>query len=198
MRKSLLSLCAALVFLAATAFAQSANSNQSNMNQQDRDFANTVAQANLGEIAMGNLAQQKASNDAVKQFAKTIVDDHTNAGQQLKNWASQSSFTLPTGITPEDSSAKASLSSASGSQFDQKFIQTQLQDHKKAIALFEKQLKEGQDPKLKEFAQTTLPVLQDHMRIAEDLAGKLGLSGKMGLSDQSKAVNSGSQPPKYR
>lgn len=196
MRKTLLSIGSVLVFLTATAFAQSANSNQSNLNQQDREFANMAAQANRAEIEMGNLAQQKASNDAVKQFAKTIVDDHTNAGQQLKTWASQTNFTLPQGLTPEDSSTKSSLSSVSGSQFDQKFIQAQLQDHKKAIALFEKQLNEGQDPQLKEFAQKTLPVLQDHMRVAEDLAGKLGLSGKMGLSDQSKAVNSGSQPPK--
>jgi putative membrane protein len=196
MRKMLLSISSALVFLAATAFAQSANSNQANLNQQDREFANMAAQANQGEIEMGTLAQQKASNDAVKQFAKTIVDDHNNAGQQLKSWASQSNFTLSTGLTPEDSSTKSSLSSLSGSQFDQKYIQSQLQDHKKAIDLFEKEASAGQDPQLKEFAQKTLPVLQDHMRIAEDLAGKLGMSGKMGLTDESKAVNSGNQPPK--
>lgn len=196
MRKTLRSLSTVLVFLAASAFAQSANSKQASLNQQDREFANMAAQANQGEIEIGTLAQQKASNDAVKQFAKTIVDDHNNAGQQLKSWASQSNFTLPSGLTPEDNSTKSSLSSESGSQFDQKFIQAQLQDHKKAIALFEKEVSEGQDPQLKQFAQTTLPVLQDHVRIAEDLAGKLGLSGKMGLTDQSKAVNSGKQPPK--
>ncbi len=196
MRRTLFSIASALVFLAATAFAQSGNSKQASLNQQDREFANMAAQANRGEIEMATLAQQKASSDAVKQFAKTIVDDHTNAGQQLKSWASQSDFTLPAGLTPEDSSTKSSLSSVSGSQFDQKYIQSQLQDHKKAIALFEKESSEGQDPQLKEFAQRTLPVLQDHVRIAEDLAGKLGLSGKMGLTDESKAVNSGKQPPK--
>ncbi|HET9183666.1 MAG TPA: DUF4142 domain-containing protein [Candidatus Angelobacter sp.] len=196
MRRTLLSIGSALVFLAATAFAQSANSNQATLNQQDREFVNTAAKANRGEIEMGKLAQQKASNDAVKQFATTIVNDHTNAGQQLKSWASQNNITLPTGLTSEDSATKSSLSSVSGSQFDQKYIQSQLQDHKKAIALFEKQASEGHNPQLKAFAQKTLPVLQDHVRIAEDLAGKMGMSGKMGLTNESKAVSSGMQPPK--
>ena len=196
MRKTILSIGSALLFLAAGAYAQSANSSQANLNQQDRDFANTAAQANRAEIELGNLAQQHASSDAVKQFAKTIVDDHTNAGQQLKSWASQSNVTLPSGLAPDDSSTKSSLSSLSGSQFDQKYIQAQLQDHKKAIALFEKEVNEGQNPQLKQFAEKTLPVLQDHVRIAEDLAGKMGMSGKTGLSDQSKAVNSGKEPPK--
>lgn len=196
MRRTLSSIASALVFLAATAFAQSADSNQASLNQQDREFANMAAQGNQGEIALGNLAQHKASNDAVKQFAKTIIDDHTNAGQQLKNWASQSKFTLPNGLTQEDNSTKSSLSSLSGSQFDQKYIQSQLQDHKKAIALFEKEINEGQDPQLKQFAQKTLPVLQDHVRIAEDLAGTMGLSGKMGLTNEGKAVNSGKQSQK--
>jgi putative membrane protein len=170
------------------AYAQDTGQQQNKMNQQDQQFANITAQANHGEIEMGQLAVQHASNEAVKQFARLMIKDHTNAGQELKSWAGQSSFNLPSGLTPEDSSTKTNLSSVSGAQFDQQYLQSQLKDHKTVISEFEKEVAQGQDPQLKQFAEKTLPILQDHVRIAEDIAGKLGMSGKAGLSDASKAV----------
>ncbi len=196
MRKIWIVFAASLLCLSLAAFAQDPSREKSTMNQQDKEFANLAAHANRGEIEIGNVAQQKASNDGVKQFAKRMVEDHTNASQEMKNWASQNNFTLPSGLTADDSSTKSSLSSSSGSQFDQKYIQSQLKDHKQVISAFEKEVQDGQDPQLKQMAARMLPVLQDHVRIAEDIAGQLGMTGKMGLADESKAISVGRQTPK--
>lgn len=194
MRKTSISFAAALLCLTLGALAQNPSKEKSRMNQQDKDFAKLAAQANRGEIEIGTLAQQKASNDAVKEFGKRMVEDHTNAGHELRNWSAQTNFMLPTGITADDSSTKSSLSSESGTQFDQKYMQSQLKDHKQVIAAFEKEIQDGQDPQLKQIAAKILPVLQDHVRLAEDVAGKLGMSGKMGLTDESKAISGSSNP----
>lgn len=194
MRKTSISFAAALLCLTLGAMAQNPSKEKSRMNQQDKDFARLAAQANRGEIEIGTLAQQKASNDAVKEFGKRMVEDHTNAGHELRNWSAQTNFMLPTGITADDSSTKSSLSSESGTQFDQKYMQSQLKDHKQVIAAFEKEIQDGQDPQLKQIAAKILPVLQDHVRLAEDVAGKLGMSGKMGLTDESKAISASSNP----
>lgn len=194
MRKTSISFAAALLCLTLGAMAQNPSKEKSRMNQQDKDFARLAAQANRGEIEIGTLAQQKASNDAVKEFGKRMVEDHTNAGHELRNWSAQTNFMLPTGITADDSSTKSSLSSESGTQFDQKYMQSQLKDHKQVIAAFEKEIQDGQDPQLKQIAAKILPVLQDHVRLAEDVAGKLGMSGKMGLTDESKAISGSSNP----
>lgn len=194
MRKTSISFAAALLCLTLGALAQNPSKEKSRMNQQDKDFARLAAQANRGEIEIGTLAQQKASNDAVKEFGKRMVEDHTNAGHELRNWSAQTNFKLPTGITADDSSTKSSLSSESGTQFDQKYMQSQLKDHKQVIAAFEKEIQDGQDPQLKQIAAKILPVLQDHVRLAEDVAGKLGMSGKMGLTDESKAISGSSNP----
>lgn len=194
MRKTSISFAAALLCLTLGAMAQNPSKEKSRMNQQDKDFAKLAAQANRGEIEIGTLAQQKASNDAVKEFGKRMVEDHTNAGHELRNWSAQTNFMLPTGITADDSSTKSSLSSESGTQFDRKYMQSQLKDHKQVIAAFEKEIQDGQDPQLKQIAAKILPVLQDHVRLAEDVAGKLGMSGKMGLTDESKAISGSSNP----
>lgn len=194
MRKTSISFAAALLCLTLGAMAQNPSKEKSRMNQQDKDFAKLAAQANRGEIEIGTLAQQKASNDAVKEFGKRMVEDHTNAGHELRNWSAQTNFMLPTGITADDSSTKSSLSSESGTQFDRKYMQSQLKDHKQVIAAFEKEIQDGQDPQLKQIAAKILPVLQDHVRLAEDVAGKLGMSGKLGLTDESKAISGSSNP----
>lgn len=194
MRKTSISFAAALLCLTLGAMAQNPSKEKSRMNQQDKDFARLAAQANRGEIEIGTLAQQKASNDAVKEFGKRMVEDHTNAGHELRNWSAQTNFMLPTGITADDSSTKSSLSSESGTQFDRKYMQSQLKDHKQVIAAFEKEIQDGQDPQLKQIAAKILPVLQDHVRLAEDVAGKLGMSGKLGLTDESKAISGSSNP----
>lgn len=194
MRKTSISFAAALLCLTLGALAQNPSKEKSRMNQQDKDFAKLAAQANRGEIEIGTLAQQKASNDAVKEFGKRMVEDHTNAGHELRNWSAQTNFMLPTGITADDSSTKSSLSSESGTQFDRKYMQSQLKDHKQVIAAFEKEIQDGQDPQLKQIAAKILPVLQDHVRLAEDVAGKLGMSGKLGLTDESKAISGSSNP----
>lgn len=121
MRKTSISFAAALLCLTLGALAQNPSKEKSRMNQQDKDFAKLAAQANRGEIEIGTLAQQKASNDAVKEFGKRMVEDHTNAGHELRNWSAQTNFMLPTGITADDSSTKSSLCSESGTQFDRKY-----------------------------------------------------------------------------
>lgn len=76
----------------------------------------------------------------------------------------------------------------SGSKLDDAYLRDELQSHKEAISAFESEIENGQNQEVKNYAAQTLPTLQDHIRIAEDIAGKLGLSAKPGLSDQTKAI----------
>jgi formate dehydrogenase assembly factor FdhD len=47
-------------------------------------------------------------------------------------------------------------------------------DHKKDVAEFKKESKSGKDTDVKSFASTTLPTLQDHLKMAQDAAAKVG------------------------
>ena len=68
------------------------------------------------------------------------------------------------------------------------YVLKELQGHKQVISEFEQELEHGQDQAVKNYASQTLPTLQDHIRIAEDIAGKMGMSGRVGLSDETKAI----------
>ena len=57
-----------------------------------------------------------------------------------------------------------------GDAFDRAYVQDMVKDHRKDVTLFEDQARNGKDPALKQFAQATLPALQEHLQMAERLA----------------------------
>lgn len=61
------------------------------------------------------------------------------------------------------------LAQLKGGQFDQAFKQQVIEDHEKAIALFQKQAKQGTDMELKAFAEKHLPHLREHLETARAL-----------------------------
>jgi putative membrane protein len=194
MRTIWISVSAGLLLWVAAASGQSQTANHPNLSDQDQQFATMAAQANVGEVQLGKLAERSGSSDAVKQFGKLMVKDHSRAQDNLRSWASSSNFMLPGELGPEAMPLKNALSAISGKQFDRAYIQEMLQGHKKVIAAFEAEIEHGQDASLKQYASSVLPVIQDHIRIAEDIAGKMNMSGGKGLSDESKAILAQSGP----
>ncbi len=161
---------------------------QSMQNSADRTFMSTAAEANLAEIDTAKLVGQKSTDPAVKDFANRMVTDHTQSSQSLASLAEVSAIKLPTEPGLMERNQKSELQKLSGVRLDDAYLRDELQGHKEAIAAFENEIENGQNQEVKNYAVKTLPTLQDHIRIAEDIAGKLGLSGKVGLSDQSKAI----------
>jgi putative membrane protein len=61
------------------------------------------------------------------------------------------------------------LQQAQGAQFDQAYIQQQVQAHQTAVDMFRNYAQSGDDAKLKQFASQTLPALQQHLQMAQEL-----------------------------
>jgi putative membrane protein len=142
----------------------------------DKTFVQKAAVGGMAEVELGKLAQQKASNDAVKQFAARMVDDHSKANDELKQIASAKGIEVPTDLDAKSRSELARLQKLSGAQFDRAYMDGMVADHKQDVAEFKKQSSSGRDSDLKAFAGKTLPTLADHLKMAQstDAAVKSG------------------------
>ena len=147
--------------------AAQASSSGSQLSASDKAFMDKAAQGGMAEIELGQLATQKGRSEQVKQFGQKMVDDHTKANDQLKQVASQEGVTLPTGLDAKDEATKDKLSKLSGTQFDKAYMKDMVSDHKEDVAEFQKEAQNGKDPAVKNFAQQTLPVLQEHLQMAQ-------------------------------
>lgn len=138
----------------------------------DQKFAEKAAQGGKAEVELGQLAVQKASDDKVKQFGQKMVDDHAKANQQLQQVAEQEHVTLPSTMDPEAQQEQQRLSKLSGEEFDKAYMRYQVKDHQKDVAEFQKEATAGKDSGIKNFAQSALPTLKEHLKLAEQLTPK--------------------------
>jgi len=145
-------------------------SGQNNLSAADKKFMTEAAQGGLAEVQLGQLASQRATSDAVKQFGQRMVQDHTQANTQLKQLASQKGVTLPTTIGSENQKVKQQLSKLSKTRFDKAYTNDMVKDHEKDVSLFQSEAQGGQDPDVKAFAAQTLPTLQEHLQMAKSIA----------------------------
>jgi putative membrane protein len=135
----------------------------------DKTFVMKAAQGGMAEVELGQLATQNAQSDQVKQFGQRMVDDHTKANDQLKQVAQQKGLTIPTDLSAKDKADKDRLSKLKGEQFDRAYMQHMVMDHKKDVAEFQKESTSGKDNDVKNFASQTLPILQDHLKQAQQV-----------------------------
>lgn len=187
-------LAAAAMLLAGSAFAQqSPASSKGTMNSRlssaDRSFLQEVSQDNLSEVKTAKMVEEKTQDPAIRQYAKDLVNDHTQAEQQLSSVATSVHVTLRSQPNAKQTAAYDHLKTLSGKQLDVAFVKDNLRDHQKDIQKFDGEIKNSQDPSVKDFAAAMLPHLQDHIRLAEDLAGNMDMTGKAGLNHPTEAVS---------
>jgi putative membrane protein len=138
----------------------------------DVKFLENAARGGISEVEMGKLAQEKGQSEQVKDFGKTLVRDHSEANEKLKDIAADKSITVPGDMAKQQKDMLAKLGKLSGDSFDKEFAKHMTMDHKKDIAEFEKESKSGKDAELKAFAANTLPTLKEHLQLAEKLQKK--------------------------
>ncbi len=143
----------------------------------DDQFAMVAAQSGIGEVEVGQLAQKLASNTEVKQFASRMVSDHTKSNDELKQLASSAKIQLPDKTDAPHNALKQRLSQLKGDAFDRDYMDAMVQDHQIAVALFQGEAKNGSNSALKGFAQKMLTTLQQHLKMAKDIARAVGSKG---------------------
>jgi putative membrane protein len=135
----------------------------------DKKFVKNSALGGMTEVELGKLAAQKASSDAVKQFGQRMVDDHSKANDQLKQFAGKSSIEVPAALDSKHQSRVDKLAKLSGPAFDKAYLKDQVKDHEHDVDEFKSEAQYGSDPNIKQFAMQTLPTLQEHLTVVKDL-----------------------------
>jgi putative membrane protein len=165
---------AAALFAAAALTTVALSAADSGFNSTDKSFLENAYQDGLAEVAMGQLALAKTASPDIKAFAQHMVDDHGKANTDLKTLADSKKVAVASepSLTAK---AKSKMADAkSGADFDKTYAESMVNDHKKAIELFEKAAQDAGDPEVKAFATKTLPTLKMHLSMAEELQGKVG------------------------
>jgi putative membrane protein len=155
--------------------AGDAAAKKSALSRADTAFVSQAAQNGYAEIETGKMAMEKASNPKVKEFAKQMIDDHTQGNEELKALASSKGVDAPDDPSLlQRGKAMVMLKTADGATFDRRYAESMgVKAHEDNIELFQKATAEAEDPEVKAYAQKLLPKLQAHLKMAQELVQSL-------------------------
>ena len=166
-----------LAMAATPALAQKATGTKM---MSDEHFVTDVLNVGMAEVELGKMAADKASKDEVKKFGQRMADDHSKANDELKSLAQTKNVTLPSDVDAKDKATHDRFAKLSGAAFDRAYIQHMVAGHRKAVAAFKKESTSGKDPEVKAWATKTLPTIEDHLKMAQDIAKNVGVVGTSG------------------
>jgi putative membrane protein len=139
----------------------------------DSTFVKNSTQAGMTEIELAQIVKDKASSADVKNFGQKMTDDHTKAGDALKQVATQKSITLPAEVNATQKATIARLSKLTGKAFDKAYMSQMVKDHTAVVAALKHASQTSKDADIKGWAANTLPAAEEHLKMAQDINKKL-------------------------
>lgn len=139
----------------------------------DPTFLMTAASSNMLEIQLGQMATQQSTDADVKKYGQMMKDHHTKATQELKTVAAPLNVTLPTTLMPVHQALADNVKGKTGKAFDEAYMDAMETAHKMDIAMFEAKTKQASTPSVKALATKTLPMLNSHKKMADDIEKKV-------------------------
>ncbi len=162
--------------LLAAAFGMSralADDRHDDDRRPDRVFVARAASGGQLEVRVARYVEKNADRDAVKDFARHMVDDHTKANDELNALADHEGIDVPKDLNDQDHDTLERLKKLKGHELDRAYISQMVQDHQQDIAAFQDEARDGRDDRLRDFAQREIPILQHHLDMAEEIDHKM-------------------------
>jgi putative membrane protein len=146
----------------------------------DPQIAAIVVAANTVDIEAGKLAQTKTKNRKVREFADSMVRDHSAVNKAAVDLVTRLGVTpeendTSRGLTSSGEKTRARLSGLSGKEFDREYIDNEVAYHKLVLNAVDSTLiPDAQNAELKATLIKVRPSFVAHLQHAEQLQASLG------------------------
>ncbi len=136
-------------------------------NNQDKLFVRQAALGNRAEVELSKQAANRASSQAVKDFATRMQKEHSSSLDALMRAGKPTDMDIPRDLDPEHQRIRDELAKLSGAEYDKAYLTAQMQDHAKTANLLLWHLSYGQNSNLLDYSKRTLPAVLDHLEHAK-------------------------------
>jgi putative membrane protein len=172
--KKLAAVTASLLFtapvLAQSVGEKSGVNSALGMSPSTADFVKEAAISDMFEIQSSQLAAQRA-DEPTKAFALQMITDHQKTSNGLKSMvqSGKADASVPLELDSSHQKTLDKLKGLNGADFTKQYDKDQVSAHKDAVSLFRRYAKGGDDATLKDWAGKTLPDLERHLEMAQNL-----------------------------
>lgn len=163
------------ILLAATLSLAAATSLHAQADLNDLEMAHVAVTASNIDIAYAHLALALSENEAIREFAQTMIRDHSAVNGQVVALAKKLNVqaqdnALSRQLLRDAERIKNELSRLRGAEFDRYYAQNELKYHQLVNGVVEDAFIPNADhPEVKQAFQAALPIFRGHERHAEQL-----------------------------
>jgi len=135
------------------------------------DFLRQAAAMLKFEVASSQLALRKTKSDVVQRFAHQLILDYSAAGMKFRQAVADTKLKPPRdGLDASHKALSDELAhTPPGKAFAKAFVEIQIRGLRDDLALFEAYAANGDDERMKFFAQEMVPLVRGHLEQAEKL-----------------------------
>lgn len=137
--------------------------------KKNAEFIVEAANSGMFEVEAAKVAQKKATDKEVKDFAKMMEKDHKMLNDSIKAFATKNNLVLPDSVGEDMKDKIKSLQEKKGKEFDQEYMDMMVETHQKDVEKFQDKLNGTTNPELKSAINSALPVLQKHFQEAQKI-----------------------------
>lgn len=153
---------------------------KSGLNQQDRKFIQFANASNLFEVRFSQALLKRAKGAWAREFARDMIREHSAAHEQLKLLARDKGVALSERL-PADMQAKIDrINRLSAQEAERTYRQEQLKAHEETAKMMERQIKNGSDSMVRNYAVKMLPGVKMHHELAMQRMSMTGNTTRMG------------------
>lgn len=147
----------------------------------DAEVAHVAVTANAIDVELARFAQGRARSAAVRQFAATMITDHTAVNERAGALAAR------LGVVPQDNSVSQSLQTGArearsaleraraGAEFDRAYMDREVSYHQAVLdAIDQVLIPTTENSELRQLLTEVRPAVAAHLAHARQLRGSLG------------------------
>jgi putative membrane protein len=131
-----------------------------------------IHQADLREIALAKMANEKASTDEVREYAAQLIDDDTSADRSVVATAQKMNIHLRDTAVARHQTEHSKLNSAAGAEFDKLFLQQINAEHDRLIASLKQEQENTSSDEVEALIDKILPIFEQQEQLAQMLMKK--------------------------
>ena len=164
-----LSLTLTFLFLASCeSLPHGHHAHEEHASSQDKTFLQQASAAYAYQIAATELAVERATDPALKIRRQRNLKNHREAREHLEHVAKDAEASLSSSPNAQQQSRLSELRSATGSEFENAYLNQQTASLQEAIDLFQQQLVSGEHTVVRAFAQSHLPTLREQLKTTKE------------------------------
>jgi predicted outer membrane protein len=139
----------------------------------ENEFLVEAMQDTLAEIRICEMAVEKSQNHDVQVFAKKMIDEHGRMRRDMERLAEKKKLNVPQEIRREQKMTVDELGSLAGRDFEQRWIQYNIDLHERDMKVFRHYASAEHDPDIRAMAEHGADMLGKHLKMAHDVGKKL-------------------------